>query len=151
MKRPLTLSPIANPKLSVASVDKSERFAIRSEADVVTLRQQVRRWAAEINFSIVDQTKLVTAVSELARNTVVYGGGGTALVERLHESVRKGVRITFEDEGPGIPDIDLALRDGYTTGGGLGLGLGGAKRLVNEFTIDSQPGRGTRIVVARWK
>lgn len=135
----------------MASVHKSERFTIRSEADVVALRQQVRRWAAEINFSIVDQTKLVTAASELARNTVVYGGGGTALLESVRDSVRKGVRITFEDEGPGIPDISLALRDGYTTGGGLGLGLGGAKRLVNEFAIDSHPGVGTRIVVARWK
>lgn len=135
----------------MANVHKSERFAIRSEADVVALRQQVRRWAAEINFSIVDQTKLVTAASELARNTVVYGGGGTALLELMHDSVRKGVRITFEDAGPGIPDIGLALRDGYTTGGGLGLGLGGAKRLVNEFAIDSHPGVGTRIVVARWK
>lgn len=135
----------------MAIVQKSERIAIRSEADVVTLRQQVRRWAAEINFSIVDQTKLVTAASELARNTVVYGGGGTAVLELLHDTVRKGVRITFEDQGPGIPDISLALRDGYTTGGGLGLGLGGAKRLVNEFTIHSQPGQGTRIVVARWK
>lgn len=114
------------------------------------MRQAVRRWAAELKFSIVDQTKLVTAASELGRNTVVYGGGGTVTIEGLTQGLRRGLRITFEDNGPGIPDVDLALRDGYTSGGGLGLGLGGAKRLVNEFSIDSAPGRGTRIVITRW-
>lgn len=104
-----------------------------------------------MSFSIVDQTKIVTAASELARNAIVYGGGGGATLEMLRETVRNGLRIVFEDKGPGIPDIDLALRDGFTTGTGLGLGLGGARRLVNEFVIDSKPGQGTRIVVTRWK
>lgn len=135
----------------MATISKSARFDIRAEADVVALRQNVRRWAADLTFSIVDQTKLVTAASELARNAIVYGGGGSATLEMLSETVRKGLRIVFEDNGPGIPDIELALRDGFTTGGGLGLGLGGARRLVNEFTIDSKPGQGTRIAVTRWK
>lgn len=135
----------------MATISKSARFDIRAEADVVALRQNVRRWAADMTFSIVDQTKLVTAASELARNAIVYGGGGSATLEMLSETVRKGLRIVFEDNGPGIPDIELALRDGFTTGGGLGLGLGGARRLVNEFTIDSKPGQGTRIAVTRWK
>lgn len=135
----------------MAAISKSARFDIRAEADVVALRQNVRRWAADMTFSIVDQTKLVTAASELARNAIVYGGGGSATLEMLSETVRKGLRIVFEDNGPGIPDIELALRDGFTTGGGLGLGLGGARRLVNEFTIDSKPGQGTRIAVTRWK
>lgn len=135
----------------MATISKSARFDIRVEADVVALRQNVRRWAADMTFSIVDQTKLVTAASELARNAIVYGGGGTATLEMLSETVRKGLRIVFEDKGPGIPDIELALRDGFTTGGGLGLGLGGARRLVNEFAIDSKPGQGTRIAVTRWK
>lgn len=127
-----------------------ERLPVKTESDVVVVRQAVRRWAAEFKFSIVDQTKLVTAASELGRNTVVYGGGGTVSIESLTQGLRRGLRITFEDNGPGIADIDLALRDGFTSGGGLGLGLGGAKRLVNEFSIDSAPGRGTRIVIARW-
>lgn len=135
----------------MAAISKSARFDIRLEADVVFLRQQVRRWAADMQFSIVDQTKLVTAASELARNAIVYGGGGTATLEMLSETVRRGLRIVFEDKGPGIPDIELALRDGYTTGNGLGLGLGGARRLVNDFVIDSRPGEGTRIAVTRWK
>ena len=132
-------------------VQKSQRLSLRVEADVVAVRQAVRRDAIELRFSIVDQTKLVTAASELARNTVVYGGGGEALIESVTEALRRGLRVTFEDHGPGISDIDLALRDGYTSGGGLGLGLGGAKRLVNEFHIESQPGQGTRIVITRWK
>lgn len=135
----------------MATISKSARFDIRSEADVVSLRQHVRRWAADMHFSIVDQTKIVTAASELARNAIVYGGGGSATLEMLVETVRKGLRIVFEDKGPGIPDVELALRDGFTTGGGLGLGLGGARRLVNEFVIDSKPGQGTRIAVTRWK
>lgn len=129
---------------------QAERLPVKVESDVVVMRQAVRRWAANLKFSIVDQTKLVTAASELGRNTVVYGGGGTVTIEPLTQGLRRGLRLTFEDQGPGIADIELALRDGYTSGGGLGLGLGGAKRLVNEFMIDSTLGRGTRIVIARW-
>jgi serine/threonine-protein kinase RsbT len=103
------------------------------------------------SFSLVDQTKLVTAASELARNTLDYGGGGDVHIEHLVDGVRKGVRLTFKDQGPGIADIELAMRDGYTSGGGLGLGLGGAKRLVNEFHIDSAPGKGTTITITRWR
>lgn len=124
---------------------------IRSEPDVVAVRQVARQWAVEMKFSIVDQTKLVTAASELARNTLVHGGGGSMLLEAVSLNGRTGLRMTFEDHGPGIPDVDLALRDGYTTGSGLGLGLGGAKRLVNEFQIDTHIGEGTRVTVLRWK
>jgi len=118
---------------------------------VVRARQAVRAWAVELGFSLVDQTKLVTAASELARNTVVYGGGGTLRMEVLEDGARSGLRLVFEDAGPGIPDLERALKDGYTTGGGLGLGLGGARRLVNEFAIHSAPGEGTRITVVKWK
>ena len=124
---------------------------IRSSDDVVRVRQEVRSRAIAAGLGIVDQTKVVTAASELARNTLDYGGGGTVRIELLQDGTRRGVRLTFEDQGPGIPDIAQALKDGFTTGGGLGLGLGGAKRLSNEFTIDSAPGRGTRVVIARWK
>jgi len=117
----------------------------------VLSRQAVRSWAVEMGFSLVDQTKLVTAASELARNTVVYGGGGTMLLEQVEEGIRRGLRLVFEDQGPGIPDIEQALRDGFTSGGGLGLGLGGARRLVNEFHIRSAPGEGTSITVVKWK
>jgi len=133
------------------STTKAEELAIQSSADVVNVRQAVRAAAMDQSFSLVDQTKLVTAASELARNTLDYGGGGNVRVETLVEGVRKGVRLTFRDEGPGIADIELAMRDGYTSGGGLGLGLGGAKRLVNEFTIDSAPGKGTTITITRWR
>lgn len=132
-------------------VRKDESRPLRAEDDVVRARQAVRSWAVEMGFSLVDQTKLVTAASELARNTVVYGGGGTLRMEALEEGARKGLRLVFADEGPGIPDLEKALRDGYTTGGGLGLGLGGAKRLVNEFAIESQAGAGTRVTVVKWK
>ena len=132
-------------------VQKHETLPARSENDVVLVRQTVRKWAAELGFSLVDQTKIVTAASELARNTLIHGGGGTALLEVLHEGARRGLRLTFEDQGPGIPDLELALRDGYTTGGGLGLGLGGSKRLVNEFDLVSRVGEGTRVTVAKWK
>jgi serine/threonine-protein kinase RsbT len=132
-------------------VRKDESRPLRAEDDVVRARQAVRSWAVEMGFSLIDQTKLVTAASELARNTVVYGGGGTLLMEALEDGPRSGLRLVFADEGPGIPDIETALRDGYTTGNGLGLGLGGARRLVSEFTIDSAPGRGTRITVVKWK
>lgn len=130
---------------------KTERVAVAAEPDIVVVRQFVRRLAVEIKLSLVDQTKIVTAASELARNLLVYGGGGEVILEVLSDGLRKGLRIHFIDQGPGIPDIDLALRDGYTSGGGLGLGLGGAKRLVNDFHIDSAPGKGTHITIARWK
>ena len=133
-------------------VDATELAELRGQNDIVLVRQLVRRRAVELGLSLVDQTKLVTAASELARNTVEYGGGGTLAVEVLEsESGRRGLRLTFEDEGPGIPDVALALSDGYTTGSGMGLGLGGARRLVNEFDISSEPGRGTRVTVTRWR
>jgi serine/threonine-protein kinase RsbT len=115
------------------------------------VRQRVRALAVEFGFSLVDQTKIVTAASELARNTVVHGGGGTAEIEGLVEGARRGIRLTFRDHGPGISDLQAAMRDGFTTGGGLGLGLGGAKRLCNEFEIQSTPGDGTVVRIARWR
>jgi len=133
------------------STTKAEELPIQSSADVVSVRQAVRAAAMDQSFSLVDQTKLVTAASELARNTLDYGGGGNVRIEHLIDGVRKGVRLTFKDQGPGIADIELAMRDGYTSGGGLGLGLGGAKRLVNEFQIDSAPGKGTTITITRWR
>ena len=132
-------------------VSKDETVLVRTEFDIVSVRQLVRAWAVEQGLGLVDQTKLVTAASELARNTVQYGGGGTVRLEAVHDGGRRGVRLTFEDQGPGIPDIAQALRDGYTTGSGMGLGLGGARRLVNEFDIASTPGAGTRVTVTRWK
>jgi len=131
-------------------VDKTVEIPVRSQEDVVLVRQSVRSYAVEIGLSLVDQTKLVTAASELARNTVVHGGGGTAKVELIQEALRRGIRLTFDDKGPGIRDIDQAMRDGYTTGNGLGLGLGGARRLANEFAIESKPGMGTRVVITQW-
>ena len=125
--------------------------SIRSSADVVRVRQIARERAVAQGFSLVDQTKLVTAASELARNTLEYGGGGEVTVELLNESVRRGVRLTFTDKGPGIADINLALKDGYTTGNGLGLGLSGARRLSNEFSIESKLGEGTRVAITRWR
>ena len=130
---------------------KTDRIPLRTSEDIVNVRQIVRSGAVALGFSLVDQTKFVTAASELARNTVIYGGGGWAVVETFSREGRQGLRVVFEDQGPGIPDIALALKDGYTTGGGLGLGLGGAKRLVNEFEIESKPGSGTRVSIARWK
>lgn len=115
------------------------------------VRRAVREFAKAARFSLVEETKIVTAASELARNVLQYGGGGTVLLEQLNDDVRRGVRLVFEDHGPGIADIETALRDGHSTGGGLGLGLGGARRLANEFTIESSPGVGTRIMIARWK
>ncbi len=133
-------------------VTKSEALPVRTESDVVLVRQAVRKWAAELaGFSLVDQTKIVTAASELARNVLVHGGGGAAKLEAIQEGIRRGLRLTFEDQGPGIADVELALRDGYTTGGGLGLGLGGSKRLVNEFEIHSRVGEGTRVTITKWK
>jgi serine/threonine-protein kinase RsbT len=129
----------------------ADTIPIRRSEDVVLVRQVVRQRAVELGFSLVDQTKLVTAASELARNTLQYGGGGAASVERVAAGARRGVRVTFEDQGPGIPDLAAAMRDGFTTGSGLGLGLSGAKRLSNEFEIQSAPGAGTRVVITRWK
>jgi serine/threonine-protein kinase RsbT len=133
------------------TVQKSDRLPIWHTDEIVRVRQVVREWSVEIGFSLVDQTKLVTAASELARNTVVYGTGGSVLLESLIEGNRRGLRLTFEDKGPGIPDIPRALSDGYTTGNGLGLGLGGAKRLSSDFSISSAPGQGTRVMIARWR
>jgi serine/threonine-protein kinase RsbT len=130
---------------------RTEELPIRSSTDVVQVRQLVRSWSAEIGFSLVDQTKIVTAASELARNTLQYGGGGTARLEEVENGSRRGLRLTFTDQGPGIPDIALAMRDGYTTGVGLGLGLGGTKRLMGEFSITSQVGVGTSVTIGRWK
>jgi serine/threonine-protein kinase RsbT len=124
---------------------------IRSSEDIVRVRQATREGAIAQGLSLVDQTKLVTAASELARNTLDYGGGGEVEIAKVEESPRRGVRLTFVDQGPGIADIEAALRDGFTTGGGLGLGLGGARRLSNEFSIESKPGNGTRITIARWR
>jgi serine/threonine-protein kinase RsbT len=124
---------------------------IRTSEDVVRVRQEVRSCAVQVGLGLVDQTKIVTAASELARNTLDHGKGGEARVELLAEHGRRGIRIVFEDAGPGIPDIEQALKDGYTTGRGMGLGLGGARRLCNEFSIRSAPGEGTRIAIARWK
>ncbi|MDQ7248986.1 ATP-binding protein [Dongia sedimenti] len=124
---------------------------IQSSDDIVRVRQEVRRRAAAAGLGIVDQTKFVTAASEIARNTLDYGGGGIVRLEAVQDGARKGLRLIFEDHGPGIASIDLALTDGYTTGGGLGLGLSGSRRLCNEFAIESKPGEGTRVTIARWK
>ena len=133
------------------SLLRTETMPILTDADVVMVRQQVRSWAVAQGFGLVDQTKIVTAASELARNTLIYGGGGSLRLEALNDGSRKGLRLIFEDQGPGIPDIKLAMTDGYTTGTGLGLGLSGAKRLSNEFDISSKVGEGTRVSIARWR
>ncbi len=132
-------------------VEADDVLPVRSTEDVVRVRQEVRSRTAAVGFSLVDQTKLITAASEIARNTVIYGGGGTLRLQILQNTTRRGVRLIFEDKGPGIPDIERALTDGYTSGSGLGLGLGGARRLSNEFDIASKPGEGTTITLARWK
>jgi serine/threonine-protein kinase RsbT len=133
------------------AVVKAETIPISSSEDVVRVRQITREWAVAQGLSLVDQTKIVTAASELARNTLDHGGGGTVRLEALNSETRRGLRLTFEDQGPGIPDIELALKDGYTTVGGLGLGLSGSKRLSNEFEIFSRVGEGTRVMITRWK
>jgi serine/threonine-protein kinase RsbT len=130
---------------------KTERLEIRQSDDVVRVRQLARTLAVEVGLGLVDQTKIVTASSELARNTLDYGGGGEVMVEIVDQGGRRGLRLTFEDKGPGIADTEQALKDGYTTGKGMGLGLGGAKRLCNEFSIASKPGEGTKVSIARWK
>jgi serine/threonine-protein kinase RsbT len=124
---------------------------LRSEQDIVASRQKVRVLAQQLKFSLVDQTKMITAASELSRNTVVHGGGGEMHWELLDDGVRRGLRLVFEDKGPGIPDLKLALTDGWTSGGGMGLGLPGSKRLVHEFELLSAPGQGTRVSITRWK
>jgi serine/threonine-protein kinase RsbT len=130
---------------------RADERPVRSAEDVVLVRQTVRQWAVELKFSLVDQTKVVTAASEIARNTVDYGGGGAMRIEVVEAGVRRGLRLIFEDKGPGIPDVAQALVDGFTTGHGLGLGLGGARRLVNEFSVTSAPGEGTRVCLTKWK
>jgi serine/threonine-protein kinase RsbT len=130
---------------------KTEQLVIRSSDDVVKVRQQTRVMAVEAGLSLVDQTKVITAASELARNALDYGGGGEVLIAILQDGGRSGVRLIFEDHGPGIADIEQAQKDGFTTGFGLGLGLGGARRLSNEFAIESKPGVGTKISITRWK
>ncbi len=132
-------------------VAKTETAPVRTESDIVNVRQTTRVWSTECKFSLVDQTKMVTAASELARNAVIYGGGGTVKMEILSDGIRKGLRLTFHDQGPGISDVERAMSDGYSSGSGLGLGLGGARRLVNEFEIKSEPGKGTTVVITRWK
>jgi serine/threonine-protein kinase RsbT len=133
------------------AVAKTDSLEIRNSTDIVLIRQEVRKWALDLGFSLVEQTKIVTAASELARNSLDYGGGGTVRLEAVQNGAKRGLRLVFEDQGPGIPDIEQALKDGYTTGKGMGLGLGGAKRLVNEFDIDSRVGEGTRVAITRWK
>jgi serine/threonine-protein kinase RsbT len=137
--------------MELVPVDRHETVPIAGDDDIVRVRQRVRDWAVSLGFSLVDQTKIVTAASELARNTVVYGKGGTLLLEALSNDSKRGLRLTFEDRGPGIADLTLALKDGYTTGSGLGLGLSGARRLSQEFEITSRVGEGTRVVIGRWK
>jgi len=132
------------------AVLREETLGIQSDADVVRVRQMTRALAVAQGFRLVDQTKIVTAASELARNTLIHGGGGAVLLESVHEGARRGLRLTFTDKGPGIADVARAMADGYTTGSGLGLGLGGAKRLSNEFEISSAPGQGTRVRIGRW-
>jgi serine/threonine-protein kinase RsbT len=132
-------------------VPLSENRFISTPEDVVAVRQVVRQRAVELGFNLVDQTKIVTAASELARNTLQYGGGGTLRIEEVLQGSKRGLRLVFEDNGPGIPNVELAMKDGYTTGNGLGLGLSGARRLSNEFVIDSRPGEGTRVTIVRWR
>jgi serine/threonine-protein kinase RsbT len=124
---------------------------LRSDHEIVLARQMVRRLTQELGFSLVDQTKMVTAASELARNALVYGGGGSMKWELLDNGGRRGLKLTFSDEGPGIADVEIAMTDGWTSGKGLGMGLSGARRLVNQFEIDTRPGAGTRVTITRWK
>ena len=132
------------------AVLSTETLPVISEADIVAVRRRVRETASQLGFSLVEQTKFVTAASELARNTLIHGKGGEMELATLN-GPRSGIQLVFRDKGPGIADIDLALRDGFTTGSGLGLGLGGAKRLVNQFEVVSQSGEGTKVTIVRWK
>ena len=133
------------------SETRRETISVKNSNDVVLARQKVRQWAIELRFTLVDQTKLVTAASELARNTLDHGKGGAMTIEQVGAGGRVGLKLVFKDEGPGIPDLALALKDGFTTGNGMGLGLGGSKRLVNEFSIETAPGKGTQVTVIRWR
>jgi serine/threonine-protein kinase RsbT len=133
------------------TVEKTENVPIANSSDVVLVRQRVRAWTIELKFSLVDQTKIVTAASELGRNTLEHGGGGLLELALVVNGLRRGIRLSFSDQGPGIPDVAQALKDGFTTGGGMGLGLGGSKRLMSEFEITANPGGGTTVTVIRWK
>ena len=133
------------------NVEKTSTIAVLGESDVVKVRQSVRTLAVEIGLSLVDQTKVVTAASELGRNLLIYGGGGEVIMDLVTDNIRRGVRVAFVDEGPGIADLEQALRDGFTSGSGMGLGLGGAKRLVNDFELVSKPGEGTRVTITKWR
>jgi len=133
------------------AVLRDDRIDVRAVDDIIKARQLVRDSAIAQGLSLVDQTKLVTAASEIARNTVIHGGGGYMRLETLNDGTRRGIRVTFSDQGPGIADIALAMKDGYSTAGGLGLGLGGTKRLVNEFDLESEPGKGTKVTILRWR
>ena len=133
------------------TIEKSSELPLASQDDVVLVRQAVRSAAVEVGLNLVDQTKIVTAASEIARNAVVHGGGGLAVVSVVRDGTRRGVHLVCGDKGRGIADIELAMKDGYTSGGGLGLGLGGAKRLSSEFHLESRPGEGTRVSITRWK
>ena len=133
------------------AVLRDELIGLRSMDDIIKARQLVREWAIFQGLSLVDQTKLVTAASELARNTMIHGGGGEMRLQALNEGLRRGIKVMFIDTGPGIADIELAIMEVYTTKGGRGLGLSGSKRLVNEFEIDSKPGKGTTVCIVRWK
>ena len=135
----------------MTTTTSSGELPLGNEHDIVLARQAVRRMAQEQRFSLVDQTKIVTAASELARNALIYGGGGKMKWQVLLDGTKTGLRLSFEDQGPGIPNLELAMTDGWTSGNGLGLGLTGARRLVNEFELDSQVGRGTRVTITRWK
>lgn len=130
---------------------RDETVSIGTSSDIVKVRQLVREWAVSLGFGLVEQTKIVTAASELARNTLDHGGGGNVRVEALESALRRGLKLTFSDEGPGIADLDQALKDGFTTGNGMGLGLSGARRLANEFAIESAPGQGTKVTITRWR
>ena len=132
-------------------VDKQAHFQLVSDLDVLAARRGVRDWARDIGLTLLDSTKVVTATSELARNTVVHGGGGVMCLEVVRRADRQGLRVTFQDHGPGIPEIELAMKDGYTTAGGMGIGLPGARRLVNDFQMSSTPGDGTCVTIVRWK
>lgn len=137
--------------MATGTAQKVEQLPIQNSSDVVAVRQRVRAWATELKFSLVEQTKIVTAASELARNTLEHGGGGFLELAGVSSGIRQGIRLRFTDQGPGIADISLALQDGYSTGKGMGLGLGGSKRLMNEFNIETAPGTGTTVTVIRWK
>lgn len=132
-------------------VTKETQFPLRTDVDVVAARRGVRDWAAELGLSVLDLTKVVTAASELARNAVVHGGGGVMCLQVVRQDARQGLRVSFKDSGPGIPEVEVAMRDGFTTGTGMGIGLPGAKRLVNEFDLHSTPNTGTCVTIVRWK